>query len=120
MFVNPLVLVGTNFELVTQRQLSSVRSVAARALEPKTVNIAHEVANSGRVNTAVILDDSKLVAPSGTCPTSKLSSIKTTFRMSYNPSEGRIDVRAALLQQRDELIALLTDANIDKLLNKES
>ena len=118
----PDITLGTQtYSLQAQRANSSVRSDASQPLsEPNTLTISHELAKSGRYSTAVMLDDTKIVSLVG-ATTPVPDTVRTMFKLQYNPLAGRTDVDADITNAIAQLIVFLSDpTNVDKLLNKES
>lgn len=114
------ITIGTNtFSKVVVRPMSSSYADNNQTLtNPRILQISHEVAKSGRVSTAVILDDTANVAV-GTSLVA--SNVRVLTKISYNPLEGRADLDAAIKAAIVELNTFLSaEANVAKLLNKES
>jgi hypothetical protein len=85
---------------------STIRKDGARPIEdPALLTISHETAKSGRVNSVMIIDDTVMVPCNDTCQiVPGVSSIKGLVKFSYNPKEGRTDLRTSL----DSIVAQLT------------
>lgn len=120
MFTPTITLNEQAFDLQTQRTNGSVRSVAARALEPLTLTISHEVAKNGRVSSVVYFDDSRNVPVGAGCTIPKQETIRLQLKLMHNPTAGRSDSAATIEALRLSLIEFATSANFAKLLNRES
>lgn len=120
MYASDITLGTTLYSLRTQRVNSSVRADPTQNLkEPKTLTISHDVAGSGRVSSAVILDDIAVVQIGASSPQS--DAVRVMLKLQYNPLSGRADIEATVAAQLAELVAFMgTPANITKLLNRES
>lgn len=119
MYTNDLALDTSTFSLISEKPTSSTRADAAATVDnPSLVFIGHEKAKTGRVNSVVYFDDDKIITqPTGTVVS---SSVRTQFKISYNPSEGRTDIETVIARQIVLLQAFLAGAgNVDKLLNQE-
>lgn len=114
MLPNSLTLDGTVFDKTVQRATSSTYSVAASPLEnPITLNVSHEKLKSGRINSVVVLTDDKVIPcdASACLTTVAMSPVRTQFKVSYNPTQGRTDIMAALEKQYTEISIFLADPN---------
>lgn len=110
--VNETTLYSTN----TIRGTSTIRSDASAALEsPKDFTISHDVAKSGRVNSAVILQDNEINTDGIN------SDVRITVKYSYNPKvKSPADLQLRIEKLNDQLLGFaLNKANLDKLLNRE-
>lgn len=121
MYTPDITLEGQTYALQSQRTNSSVRSDASQPVsEPNTLTISHEKAKNGRVSSAVILDDTKIVSTAGaTIPVA--DTVKVLLKIQYNPVGGRIDNDTVVENLVAQIVAFASNAsNIDKLLNQES
>lgn len=120
MYASDITLGTTTFSLRTQRVNSSIRSDATQPLnEPNTLTISHDVAGSGRVSSAVMLDDVKVVQVGTSSPVA--DTVRVMLKVQYNPVSGRVDIDDDVNALIAELVAFLgTPANVVKLLNRES
>lgn len=118
----PDITINTNvYSLQSQRTLSSVRSDSARSVsEPKLLTISHEIIKSGRIATAVMVDDTKIVSlPGAVVPTS--DTVRAFVKIQYNPLMGRLTLEADIAAAIADVVAFLSDPTyVDKLLNRES
>lgn len=119
MLANDITLGTTVFALRSLRSTSSVRSDNNQAVDhPRLLTISHEVAKSGRVSSAIMIDDTVPV----TVGTSQVGSDTTRvlLKLQYNPLSGRTTTSADLKLALAELAAFISvEANIDKILNRE-
>lgn len=121
MLSNDITINTHTYALQTQRVNSSIRGNAAKPLDnPETMSIAHEVLKSGRVNSVLMFDNDRKVAPTSTCSTGSSDTIKVQFKISYNPLGGRDDVEATLSDLKASLVAFLASDDYGRFLNKES
>lgn len=133
MFEPAITLQTKVFDLKSQRVNSSVRGDASEPVsEPNTLTISHENAKNGKVSSAIILDDVKLVTAAINTnltigPSAALSSvsmpsaIRTMLKFQYNPLDGRDDIEAAVAVQAAQIVEFLgIPANIAKILNQET
>lgn len=118
MFTPDLVVGTTTYSLRAQRMASSVRGDSTQPVsEPRLLTISHETAKNGKVSSVLMIDDTAVVS-SGT--TASSDTIRALLKIQYNPLSGRTGIEAVINSAIDDLKALLTPANITKLLNKES
>lgn len=119
MFPSDITIGTDSFSRIVTRPTSSSYSDNNQSLSnPRVLQISHETAKNARVSSAVILDDTQTVTIGNT---SVADNIRVLLKVSYNPLGGRADltekVKAAIVQ----LTAFAAvEANITKLLNKES
>lgn len=121
MFTSDITLNTHVYSLTSQRTTSSTRRDSAQPVsEPNELSIAHETAKNGRVSTAVILDDTKIVSvPGATVPVK--DTVRVLFKVQYNPFGGRTTNATDIALAIADLVSFLnTPANITKLLNQES
>lgn len=120
MFTTDITLNTHVYSLSAQRTSSSTRRDSARAVSaPRSLNISHETAKSGRVSSVAYIDDVAVVQVGSSAPAT--DSIRVLLKLQYNPLSGRetteTDLRAALT----DLISFLSESgNVTKLLNQES
>jgi hypothetical protein len=101
---------------------STIRKNGARPIEdPALFTVSHEVAKSGRINSVMIIDDTVMVPCNDTCQVVPgVSSIKGLVKFSYNPKEGRTDLRTSLETIAAELISMLeSQTRMDQFFNLE-
>lgn len=116
---NDLTLGTTTFSLISERPTSSLRADGTATLDnPSFSTISHETAKSGKVSSVIYFDDEKvLTAPDGAVESSL---VRSQFKISYDPTQGRTDIEAVVAAQIALLVAFLGDAgNVTKFLNKE-
>jgi hypothetical protein len=118
-YSNDITLGTVVYSLRSQRTNSTVRSDATQATtEPSLLTISHEIAKNGRVSSAVIFDDTKVVTSSETTPV--VSTDKAVFKFQFNPLDGRTDHSTVFNALCDQLVAFLSvQDNRDKLINQE-
>lgn len=117
---NPTITIGTDvFAKTIVRPTSAVYADNNQTLSnPRSLTISHEVGKSGQVATAVILDDSAIVPVGNTNVNDK---IRVLFKVQYNPLQGRSGLDTAIKAAIVQLSSFMSDdANVAKLLNKES
>lgn len=115
----PDITIGTKtYSLTTQKPLGSIRSDAAAALSnPRQLTISHELSKTKR-SSVVIVSDTLSVPVTGALPAT--DSIRVMLKLQYDPFAGRTTTEADVKAAIDELVAFLTVANVDKILNLES
>lgn len=119
MFASDITIGTRTYALRAQRTNSSVRADPSEPVnEPNLLTISHDVANSGRISSAVMFDDTKVITLGSSSVT---DTIRCMVKIQYNPTSGRTlitdDVNALL----EEVVTFLgTPTNITKLLNRES
>lgn len=122
MSYSPDITIGTDtYSLQSQRTNASVRSDAAQEVsEPNLLTISHENAKNGRRSSVVILDDTNIVSSvDATIPVA--DTIRTMFKVQYNPLGGRTDNETTIKAEIAKLVIFLGDvSNIDKMLNQET
>lgn len=119
MYASDLTLGTRVYALRAQRTNSSVRAVPGEPVnEPNLLTISHDVANSGRISSAIMLDDTKVI----TLGTSSVAdTVRCMLKIQYNPLSGRAGIEADINKMLTEIVDFLaTPANITKLLNRES
>lgn len=120
---NPDITLGSaTFSLVRQRENSSLRRDPAAALEtPQSLTISHETAKNGRVSSVIYFDHDEVIDCDSTCGIPGASAnIRTQFKISYNPSDGIVDIDTILAKQLAEMELWLVAAdNMTKFRNKE-
>jgi len=116
-----ITLLTNTYSERSRRDYASVRSNASEPLsEPNLLTLSHETAKNGRVSSVVIFDDTKIVSLAGASLTTT-DTVRTMFKVQYNPLGGRTDNEAAINAAIAELIAFLGVAdNVSKLLNQET
>lgn len=113
--------VGTNtYSLVTTRANASIRSDATQPVStPVFLQISHETAKDGSVQSVVIIDrvyDTPCVING----VPKQGKVRGQFKLAYNPTDGA-DIESFLTFVRDEITAIIGDStNFTKFKNKES
>lgn len=120
MYTSDITIGTENYALRTQRASSSVRAEISQPVsEPRLLTISHENVKSGRVSSAVMLDDSKVVQIGASAPT--LDTMRVMVKIQYNPLSGRTDIDAEIKAMITTLTTFLGVAgNVTKLLNQES
>lgn len=116
----PDITIGTDvFSRTVTRPTSSVYSDNNQSLSnPRTLQISHETAKSARVSSAVILDDTQTVTIGNTTVP---DNVRILVKVSYNPLGGRSNLSDVVKSAIAQINAFVADeANITKLLNKES
>lgn len=119
MYPSTLILNTQTFEKKVQRPMSSVYIDTDQTLDnPRSLTISHEVAKSGRVSTAVMLDDTKSIVLANSIVA---DNTRVLIKLSYNPLGGRASLDTVVRAALADLVGFLSDtANIDKLLTQES
>lgn len=119
MFSSDITLNTKAFSLAAQRTQSSLRRVSTRPVSaPLELNIAHETAKSGRVSTAVYIDDVAVVQVGSSAAVK--DTVRVLVKLQYNPMSGRTTTNADIKSAVADIVSFLSTANIDKLLNQES
>jgi len=118
MFASDLTVGTRTYSLRSQRMSSSLRGDATRTVSnPRLLTISHETAKNGKVSSVMMIDDTAVVT-NGTSVVN--DTIRVMVKLQYNPLVGRTDITTTIMAAIDELQALLVEANVTKLLNKES
>lgn len=110
------------YSVITQRANSTVRSnPTATTVNPEYLTVSHEIAKSGKVSSAVMLDDLTSVPCNDTCQlTPGISTVRAMFKLQYNPNEGDPDIEGAITDVITKLNAFLADSTlITKFRNRE-
>jgi hypothetical protein len=117
-FTSDLTIGTTVYSQTASYPTSTLRSDSAAGVNAQSnMTISHETLKSGRVSSAVILDDELLPVTDEVC--SKPSLIRAMLKLQYHPYDGRTDTSAVVKELVASLVAFATEANITKLLNKE-
>lgn len=119
MYPSTLTLNTQTFEKKVQRPMSSVYVDTDQTLDnPRSLTISHEVAKSGRVSTAVMVDDTKSIVLSNSVVA---DNTRVLVKLSYNPLGGRASLDTVVRTAMADVVAFLSvPANVDKLLTQES
>lgn len=119
MFTSDITIGSNTFSKTVTRPTSASYADNNQTLSnPRILQISHETAKSGRVSSAVILDDTANITVGSNLIA---SNVRVLVKISYNPLEGRADLTAAIKAAILDLNTFLgADANVTKLLNKES
>lgn len=119
MFINDITIGTDVFSKTVVRPTSSTYSDNNQTLSnPRTLQISHEIAKSGRVSTAVIIDDTATVTLGSSLVA---DNVRALIKISYNPLGGRAELTAAVKAAIAQINAFMSvEANVTKLLNRES
>lgn len=119
MFLNELTLGTDTFAKQSVRPLSATYADNNQQLNnPRTLTISHEVGKSGQVSSAVILDDALSIPVGNSLVNDR---IRVLHKIQYNPFGGRTELGAAIKAAVFQLADFVSDdANLSKILNKES
>lgn len=119
MYPSDITIGSDTFSRTVTRPTSSAYSDNNQSLSnPRTLTISHETSKSGRVSSAVILDDTATVTVGNT---NVADNIRILVKVSYNPLGGRADLTAKVKEAIAQLVAFAgVEGNVTKLLNKES
>lgn len=116
--LSDVTLVTDVYSTTQVRINSTIRAVPKLPIGKKQLlTISHEVAKSGAVSSAFILDDSDVV---GTLEPAKVANNRFLLKIQYNPLIGRTNADAVMAEQRSKMIEILSDdAMFAKFLNLE-
>lgn len=119
MFLNELKLGADTFAKQSVRPLSATYADNNQQLNnPRILTISHETGKSGQVSSAVILDDALSIPVGNSLVNDR---IRVLFKIQYNPLGGRTALAAAIKASVIQLKDFVgDDANLSKILNKES
>lgn len=118
MFTSDITIGSQTFSAVTSYGSSTIRRKTGEPVsEPTDLTISHEVAKNGRVSSAVIIDDVKVVSDTNGIVT---DNVRALVKLQYNPASGRSTLDADIRALIDDLVTFLGVAgNVDKLVNRE-